>query len=205
MTATEATLQVIVSRVHSAPARLGPEPGPRAVRLVCIDGPAGSGKTTLAEQVALHTGGHLVHMDDLYEGWSGLLDVHTRVHRHILAPMAAGGCGRYQRYDWHTGAFTNWVHVPRHRLLILEGCGSGSRVVAPYVGLLIWVSAPDGLRLRRGLDRDGQQMEPQWRAFMADERLLYAREQTPERAHLHLDAWGDLSAPGGAGEAGAWR
>ena len=41
-------------------------------RLVCVDGPAGSGKTTLAAGIAARTGAPVLHMDDLYPGWSGL-------------------------------------------------------------------------------------------------------------------------------------
>lgn len=193
MSATPAALEVILSRVHAAPARLGP-PSDR-LRLVCIDGPAGSGKTTLADQIAVRSGARVIHMDDLYDGWGGLLEVHHRLTEQILEPLAAGGVGCYQRYDWYAGGFTEWVEVPRTPpLLVIEGCGAGSRVVQPYLGLLIWVSAPDGLRLRRGLERDGADLEPQWRAFMADEQILYARERTPQRAHLHLDAWGELTA-----------
>jgi len=194
MSATPAALEVIVSRIHGAPARLGPPTDP--MRLVCIDGPAGSGKTSLAEQLMTRTGAQVVHMDDLYDGWGGLLDVHERLEGQILTPLAAGGAGRYQRYDWRAERFTESVDVPRTPLLVIEGCGAGSRVVQPYLGLLIWVSAPDELRLRRGLERDGKGQEPQWRAFMADEQILYSRERTPERADLHLDAWGELIAPG---------
>src|SRR5262245_52752501 len=44
--------------------------------LVVVDGPAGSGKTTLADQLAPRVGdgsggrAQVVHMDDLYEGWA---------------------------------------------------------------------------------------------------------------------------------------
>lgn len=204
MTATPAALQVVLARVRDAPARLGPAAGDLqpagevqgcAVQLVCIDGPAGSGKTSLAEQIGAATGAHVVHMDDLYHGWSGLLDVHVRVREQILAPMASGDVGCYQRYDWYAEQFTDWVEVPRAGLLVLEGCGAGSRVAQPYLSLLIWVDAPDEVRLRRGLERDGAALEPQWRAFMADEQILYARERTAERADLHLDAWGELTVP----------
>ena len=198
MSATAATLQVVLARVHAAPALLGPgDTAAKPVTLVCIDGPAGSGKTSLAEQISHHTGAHVVHMDDLYAGWSGLLTSPARVQEQILRPMSAGRTGCHQRYDWYAGQFSEWVRVPRSRLLVIEGCGSGSRVVDPYVGLLIWVGAPDELRVRRGLERDGAELEPQWRSFMADERILYARERTRERAHLHLDAWGELTAPTG--------
>lgn len=188
MTAQPQALDVIVSRVQSAPARLGPQ-----VRLVCIDGPAGSGKTTLAAQLAERVGAHVVHMDDLYAGWSGLLAVPETIERDILTPMAAGEPGEFRRYDWEAEQFAERVRVPRHPVLVLEGCGSGSRVVDPYLGLLIWVSASDELRLRRGLERDGEHMEAAWRAFMTDEQILFAQQRTPQRAQLRLDAWGELT------------
>ena len=193
MSATPAALEVIDSRIQAAPARLGPAED--AITLVCIDGPAGSGKTTLAHQIRERFGAHVVGMDELYAGWSGLLEVPGQIKDQILDPMAAGEQGCYRRYDWHAGAFTEWVEVPRHALLVLEGCGAGSRVVEPYVGLLIWVSAPEELRLRRGLERDGYALDPQWRAFMADEEVLYAREGVYDRADLHLNAWGELMNP----------
>ena len=64
-------LGAIVGRVLGAPARLGP------VRLVAIDGPAGSGKTTLAgalsdELVGRGAKAAVLHLDDLYDGWTGL-------------------------------------------------------------------------------------------------------------------------------------
>ncbi len=36
----------------------------------------------------------------------------------------ARAAGRYQRYDWPTGAFADWVDVPVPDVLVLEGCGS---------------------------------------------------------------------------------
>ncbi len=197
MSTTPQALDVILSRINGAPARLGPADGSvPPVRLVCIDGPAGSGKTTLAEQLQSQAGAHVVHMDDVYNGWTGLLSAPQRIAEQIIAPMAAGEPGRFQRYDWHADAYADWVEVPRAALVVIEGCGSGSRVVAEHVGLLIWVAASDDLRLHRGLERDGEQAMPQWQDFMADERILYSREQTPQRADLHLDAWGELTSWG---------
>ena len=78
-----------------------PPPTLGAGRLVCIDGPAGSGKTTLAAAVAdaRRAGARVVHMDDLYEGWSGLPARRRPARRRCCArwPRAAG-C--YRRYDW---------------------------------------------------------------------------------------------------------
>ena len=69
-------------------------PGLGATRLVCVDGPAGSGKTTLAAALVRATRRHglsvaLVHMDDVYEGWSGLADAGRRVREQVVEPLAA--------------------------------------------------------------------------------------------------------------------
>ncbi|MGH3988365.1 MAG: uridine kinase family protein, partial [Pseudonocardiaceae bacterium] len=101
MTVTPAEL---AARVLAAPPALG------AVRLVVVDGPAGSGKSTLAGRVAAALGGaQVVHMDDLYEGWSGLDQaVWRRLLAWVLEPLAAGRTGRYRRYDWPAGRFAEW-------------------------------------------------------------------------------------------------
>lgn len=188
MTATVPALAEVLNRLAAAPARLGPTGAER--QLLCIDGPAGSGKTTLAEQVAARVPATLVHMDDMYAGWSGLASIAEKIQRQILTPISKGEQGCYQRYDWYQERYVEWVPLPGAPVLILEGCGSGSRVVDEHLGLLVWVSAPDAVRLARGLARDGKQMAPQWHGFMADEAQLYAAEETAARAHLHLDAWG---------------
>ena len=47
------------SQVDARPPTLG------RGRLLCVDGPAGSGKTTLADEVRAITGAPVVHMDNL--------------------------------------------------------------------------------------------------------------------------------------------
>ncbi len=63
----DAAAALVVQHALSRPPTLG------AGRLVCVDGPAGSGKTSLADAVARRTAAQVVHMDDLYGGWDGLL------------------------------------------------------------------------------------------------------------------------------------
>ncbi len=181
-------------RIAAAAARRAPRLGP--VRLVCVDGPAGSGKTTLARAVAAVAGpaSAVLHLDDLYEGWSGLEgSLWPRLSAQVLEPLRRGRPGRYQRYDWPTGAFAEWVDVPVPGLLVLEGCGSARLAADPLAVLRVWVEAPPGLRLERGLARDGADAEPHWRAWMADEAAHFARERTRERADLHVDAFGALT------------
>lgn len=184
---------VVVPLLLSAPRRLGP------VRLVAVDGPAGSGKTTLGAALVRRCAeagvrAHVVHMDDLYAGWSGLEgDLWPRLAAQVLEPLRRGLPGRFQRYDWVAGRFDDWVDVPVPDVLVLEGCGSGRRAAAPDLSLLVWVEADDATRLARGLERDGQDARPQWERWMRDETAHYAREGTRGRADVRVDAWGRMA------------
>lgn len=178
--------------VHVLEATLARPPALSSARLVCIDGPAGSGKTTLADRVAglarargLSTS--VVHFDDLYDGWGGLPAVGELVRAAVLEPLASGRPGSYRRYDWHREEYAETRPVDPADLVILEGVGSGHPSSDPWRALLVWVDAPVELRLRRGLERDGAQLEPQWRVWLESEAAVHARDRTRERADLVVD------------------
>jgi uridine kinase len=159
-------------------------------RLLSIDGPAGSGKTMLAAAVArLAPGSRVVHMDDLYDGWTGLPRLTDQLDS-ILLPLAEGRPGSYRRYDWHAGRYAETVAVEPVDLLVLEGVGSGSLGHAALITTLAWVTAPAELRLQRGLTRDGAAAEPHLRMWMVDEAAHFERERTQQRADVLLDEVG---------------
>jgi uridine kinase len=158
-------------------------------RLVCVDGPAGSGKTTFAASLARSVGAQVVHADDLMDGWRGLAAV-ARQLTALLGPLAAGLPGSYRHYDWEQGRYDRTVEVPPAPWLVVEGVGAGAAAIAPYVTVLVWVEVDDELRLARGLERDGVGMEAHWRQFMVDERALFARDGTRERADVLVDGTG---------------
>lgn len=173
----------LAAEVRSAPARLG------AVRLICVDGPAGSGKTTFAGRLAATLGdaAHLLHLDDLYAGWTTTGSA-ARLAAGVLRPLAEGRPGGYHRYDWAAGRFAADVTtVPVPDVLVVEGCGSSRRALDPVTTLRLWVEAPAGLRLTRGLERDGAAMAEAWHRWQRAEAALFAAEATRERADLRVD------------------
>lgn len=159
-------------------------------QLISVDGPAGAGKTTLAAAIAADVPGcQVVHMDDLFPGWGGLPEVGGQLES-LLRPLAAGQPGSYRRYDWHAGRFAETVTVPPGPLLVLEGVGSGLAAYDHLRTVLVWVTAPHDLRMRRGIARDGDAFAPHWEQWAAAEADHFTADRTEERADLVVDGSG---------------
>jgi uridine kinase len=54
----------------------------------------------------------------------------------------------------------------------------------PFLALAVWVATPRDVRLRRGLERDGQAAYDQWLEWMGEEDAFVARERPDEFADL---------------------
>jgi uridine kinase len=168
----------VLAEVRARPATLGPN------RLLCVDGPSGAGKTTLATRVArLEPDARVVHMDALYDGWDGLASVDEQLAT-LLTPLSQGRPGSYRRYDWYAGRYAGTVEVEPSSLLVLEGVGSWSPVYAALVTLLVWVDAPAAERLARTVARDGAEYEDRLRAWARAEQDHFARTGAQDRADL---------------------
>jgi uridine kinase len=178
----------LAEQVLAAPPRLG------GTRLVCVDGPAGSGKTTFAGRLAAAVGADagLLRIDDLYAGWT-LTGSVARLSAGVLRPLAGGRAGSYHRYDWHARRFeAASTPVPVTPVLVVEGCGSCARALDPWVTLRIWVEAPQPLRMARGVARDGADLAEHWQRWQRTEAAVFAAEGTREHADLRVDG----AAPG---------
>ncbi|MGH3277840.1 MAG: phosphoribulokinase [Trebonia sp.] len=153
-------------------------------RVVAIDGRSGSGKTSLAAKLRLELDAPVVALEDLYGGWDGLERGIDLLVTEVLEPLSAGRAARVPRYDWRAGNWSEpWVLEPP-AVLIVEGVGAGDRRAAAYASTLIWVAAPEIVRKKRALDRDGATFAPYWDMWAAQEDAMLAREHTPDRADL---------------------
>jgi uridine kinase len=181
------SLDDLGARVRNSPARAG------GTRVVAIDGPGGSGKSTLAARLARLLDAPAVHMDDLYPGWDGLARAAPLLNAWVIEPLLQGRLGRYRRYDWSLGAYRDWVDVPPADALVVEGCGSGSRIVAPHLTMLLWVEAPREIRFARSIERDGEAYLPLWERWARQEDALYSAQRTRQRADYRIDGASDTA------------
>lgn len=223
----------IALAARSGPARLG------ASRLITIDGPAGSGKTTLARRLEFelgetggnrvtaggdvvrgtggnHTAGRpggngetretaendgpvgrqenaparkraggpgdvaAIHLDDLYEGWTGLNSrLFNRLDAWVIVPLANSLAARFLVYDWDRARFTRWAEVLPARYVIIEGVGAGDVVTREWATTKVWLDVSDETGRRRGLARD-----------TASQR----ESLTDPGIHEHWSAWQEAQA-----------
>ena len=158
--------------------------------IILIDGRAGSGKSTLAAllQNELFRAGdslpRLVHMDDLYEGWDGLQSGVDYLQRLILNPLSGRRKAEWQEFDWSKNERGRWREFDGGTPLIIEGCGSISRLAAEAASIKVWVEADSEVRYQRWLEREGN--DEFFGRWAAQEVEFYSRERSAELADLNV-------------------
>ena len=174
-------IRELARQVRLGPARLG------GARLVLIDGPAGAGKSTLADRVGGALRAQVYHGDDMYEGWTGLPTLRDVLVEEVLAPLAEVRDGGFQRWDWENERRDERVDVQVADVIVIEGVGVAMREARRWATLVIYVDAPDDIRIARGLERDGEAYRPQWEAWMASEKGFLEDEGVRDAADVVID------------------
>ena len=151
-----------------------------------MDGGAAAGKSSLAAALASRLDGAAVlSTDDMLDGWTGQFRFWPRLREQVLAPLAAGRPGSYQRYDWHAMRFAEAVEVPASRVLLVEGV-SAITACAGWLAVAIFLDVPREVRERRWIERDGPLRQP-WKDWLDNEDRYFAEHPLPAGAVV-LDA-----------------
>jgi uridine kinase len=159
--------------------------------VVAIDGRAGAGKTTLANDLFLALSATipttLIHMDEIYEGWVLALgkSLTERLSK-LLEDLSRGVPHQLPIYDWNTMGFNSHRTITPTRILILEGVGSAQRIVREFAAATFWLDIDPETGLSRVLQRDGKISEPFMSQWQADEDEHHRREKTRENADFVL-------------------
>jgi uridine kinase len=163
-------LAPLAARLRTLPPSCGP------VRLIAVDGHAGSGKTTFAERLAGALGGApVVHTDDLATH-EELFAWDERFRTQVVEPLSRGGTARYGVYDWVRGEFTEERALAPAPVVLVEGVGTGRRTLRPYLSCLLWMELTREHSWKRGQLRDGPDLSAFWSGWIPAERAHFAAD-----------------------------
>lgn len=168
--AMDRDLASLAARLRTVPPSCGP------VRLIAVDGHAGSGKSTFAERLAGALGGvPVVHTDDLATheelfAWSERFDAQ------ILGPLSRGETAHYGVYDWVRGEFTEERALAPAPLVLVEGVGAGRRALRPFLACLLWMELTSEHSWERGQLRDGPGLSAFWSGWIPAERAHFTAD-----------------------------
>ena len=163
--------------------------------LITIDGPAGSGKTTLATALASNLAdSQIIHMDDLYRGWQNTLtDSLTKNLLEIVDKVRNQAKVSYEKFDWLANSINSVggiVEYPAPRFLIFEGVGSGQSAIRGDISLSIWIEVPVDVGLERVIARDGEIVRDHMQAFLMEQQSHFKKEATQTYAEYLVSGLG---------------
>ncbi|MCX5408583.1 hypothetical protein OHA37_32570 [Streptomyces sp. NBC_00335] len=193
------SLQPLAREILALPPSLGP------VRLVGIDGHAGSGKTTFAKALAEALGGvPVLRLDDVATheelfGWVG------RLRTQVLEPLSAGRAAHWAPYDWVERRFGPERVLDPGPVLLVEGVGAGRRALRPHLARLLWMETPRAKSWGRGRDRDGRELSDFWDGWERAELAHFSNDPSRPFADtlVRQSATGYEWTSGAAGAAGS--
>ncbi len=167
--------------------------------VVLIDGRAGAGKSQFAKALSEsyfqidNQAARLVAMDDLYPGWEGLASGSVYLYTKILRPLSEGKTANWQVWDWAENRRGADDQVNGHRefsggtALIVEGCGSISRLSSELADLTIWIEAEATVRRNRFSLRDSGKFDEYFAIWAAQEDEFYEREKSAQLAEIFIE------------------
>nr|WP_031059206.1 hypothetical protein [Streptomyces ochraceiscleroticus] len=197
-------LTALATRLRALPPSCGP------VRLVAVDGHAGSGKSTFAGRLAAALGGGtttaghesaaggeaaggpcndtgpaapVLHLDDLATH-DELFAWTGRLQEQVIGPLSEGRNARYGVYDWVRRSFTGERTLAPAPVVLLEGVGAGRSALRPYLACLLWMELPGETAWSRGRRRDGPALTAFWDGWIPAERAHFAAD--PSRPYADL-------------------
>ncbi|MDH2392781.1 hypothetical protein QCN29_29175 [Streptomyces sp. HNM0663] len=162
--------------------RLAPSCGP--VRLIAVDGHAGSGKSTFAAHLATALGAvgedsagpaPVLHLDDLATH-EELFSWTERLRDQVIGPLSRGECAHYAPYDWIRRSFGAPRPLPAAPVVIVEGVGAGRRALRPHLARLLWMEHGPERSWERGRQRDGIGLSAFWDEWTVAETRHFAAD-----------------------------
>jgi uridine kinase len=158
------------------------------VRLVGIDGCGGAGKTTFAQRLtaAANNKWPIVHTDD-FATHDEPLDWWPRMLTQVIEPLLRNQPATFRPYNWVLRRPGKLITVAPSEIVVVEGVGATRKAWRDELAMRIWIDTDSDLRLRRGLERDGDELADFWRDWRTAEDRYVAEEHPQQHADLVVD------------------
>ena len=177
-------LSDLVQNVNSSSKKCG------KTKIVVIDGPAGSGKTTLAKSLSgLLENCPIIHMDEIYEGWENALSPKTSqdLVEWIINPLLEDKSIEYIKYDWHLEQRIEKVVINNPKVMIIEGVGASVSEISKHACLKLWIEVNEETGINRVLTRDGLQIQEQMKKWQSQESKFFIENNSKENSDIWID------------------
>jgi uridine kinase len=177
-------LSELVDKVNESSKKCG------QTKIIVIDGPAGSGKTTLAKSLSgLLKNCPIIHMDEIYDGWENALSPKTSqdLVEWVINPLLESRSIEFVKYDWYLEKRIEKVVINLPKVLIIEGVGSSSFEISKYASLKLWIEVTKETGINRVLTRDGQQIQEQMKKWQSQESKFFIENNSKENSDIWID------------------
>jgi uridine kinase len=159
--------------------------------IIAIDGPAGSGKTTLASTLFLALSPQIttrvIHMDELYPGWKGAIGEElTRTLTWLTSSHKAKKSLLYSTFNWASNEFDSPKSFPSSELLILEGVASAQIAIEEFLATSIWLDLDPLIGFERVIARDGEKISQEMTQWLEMQEQHFLADKTKERCEFLL-------------------
>ena len=177
-------LSELVDKVNESSKKCG------QTKIIVIDGPAGSGKTTLAKSLSgLLEYCPIIHMDEIYEGWENALSPKTfkDLVEWIINPLLENNSIEYIKYDWNLEQRIEKVVINNSKVVTIEGVGSSSFEISKHASLKLWIEVNKETGINRVLTRDGLQIQEQMKTWQSQESKFFIENNSKENSDIWID------------------
>lgn len=170
--------------------------GPRVGKtlFIAVDGHGGSGKSSLADQLADLLNAEIIHTDD-FASWDNPTEWWPLLIAKVFKPIEKGATTlRYSRTKWWKSHHPKpVVDQPVTSIMILEGVGSFRKEFRNYISIGIFVDTPVSICKKRVIERDSKVGEPMetiqrlWKDWLNAENVYFEAHAPKANADLFVN------------------
>ena len=166
--------------------------------VMSIDGPCGSGKTTIANELEKECGYNILHMDDFYlpfqkrdKNWMNIIAGHMdfeRLIENVLKPYKQKRKTNYISYDCHSDKYLQEIKVDLDKPLIIEGSYTSHPKLDEYVDIKIFMDIDKDEQVKRLKKRNPDVVDKFLSMWVPFENNYFTTLNIKEKSDLVINA-----------------